>query len=168
MQVDSQAWDPQRAADDFEKAAHCESLIRVLVEMYATSKPMTAKALCVIAWHASRGGCTHESLKKLGLNPAQRSQGNFQQHLDRPGVLPRRDKDQYYWVDVPIHDTDATRTTRSVPIIPIHEALQREIAMDPTLEPRELDKDPEAQEWAKQYLHGFANGRRTPATVSDL
>ena len=151
-------WDDGNVARERALRDNGEQLAAHLIRMYAGAQPMTAVSVCTLAFYAWKGGVDHEMVRRLALRPTQGSQGNFQQHLDR--VIPKMSPEQFYWIDVPTHGVDGKRRSKQIPVIPIWEAVEREVAATPELKPENLVNNDNAQAWYRQYLPARCDARR--------
>ena len=136
-------WDPNAVQRERDRDAAGFALGRLLVDMYAGAKPVSAKTLCECCWYAREAGLDNSMIGMLALGPGQKSLGNYQQHLDR--VLPRTPASTYYWIDIPVASKHG-RKSRPIPMVPVHEAIQREVESNPELRPEHLARDPDVQD----------------------
>eukprot|EP00959_Pyramimonas_sp_CCMP1952_P474345 9503294-Pyramimonas_sp.AAC.1 len=146
-----EAWERERDALQRRESAG-GTLCEYLLSMYAESRPMTAKDVCILAWHAKHAGAIG-TVCNLAMDPKNKG-GSFQQHLDT--CIPKRPPDGYYWVETPVFSKGVGRTTRRIPTVPLHEAIEEQVVASPELARDQLDTNPEFLEW---HSLGFASCR---------
>ena len=122
-------------------------LFNYLIAMYAGSRPMTAKDACIISWFAKEAGC-EGGVCDLALHP-KNTGGTYQRKID--SAIPRKPDSEYYWLDLPIYQKGVGRTTKRIPMLPLHESLQHECGTTPSLAPESLTNNAEFQEWQQIY-----------------
>lgn len=149
----AQPWDSRALEDAAEKESAGEELMHYLMDMYASGKEMNANHVCAISHFAKKAGASGQKLRRVALAPGHHS-GNYAKRLERH--YPHLTKDHFYWIDVPLHNEQGRRESKRIPIIPVHEALNREVLADPDLDPAVLAVREESKQWYKQYQLGFA------------
>ena len=101
-----------------------------LIDLYM-SGALSARSFCVIVYWAS-GFCDSDDLRKYGMAPGKAS-GSYARHLK--GLLGFKENEQHLFrCRVPIHARHAMeRSVTMLPVLPGHEALDREVRADPTV-----------------------------------
>ena len=116
-----------RKPEDLSAAEASQELHDYLVEMKLGHRPLTARAVCTIAYLATRAGAGG-AVTKLGLAPGQTS-GNHARHFDRvvglPDVLTER---QSTALTIPAHVRGIGRTTTTYCGSFVFETLEEEIS----------------------------------------
>lgn len=107
------------------------ALADLLLDMN-TRRILSAKHVCVIAFWASKVGLGGV-VASLALNPSA-STGHFQRKLDRATRFDQTLHEVQYELTIPSHDrAQVERDIKVIPVVPPHEALQREVRDRPTL-----------------------------------
>eukprot|EP00959_Pyramimonas_sp_CCMP1952_P246215 5146436-Pyramimonas_sp.AAC.1 len=135
-------WDDASQARARQTLAASSALYKYLLEMYAGSRPMTAKDVCSIAFFCKQAGMEGQTAT-LALNPGRNKGGNFQKHLGR--VIPRKPESNYYWIEVPTAGRGG-RTIKEIPIVPAHEAIQTEVDTTESLSVESMQSDVRVQD----------------------
>lgn len=112
-------------------ASECvKQFIAVLVGLFM-SGAIPANILCILCYWAN-GFFQHELLKKFAYKPGQPN-GHYQRHLANKLDF-KTHKAGFYYMNIPGHKRhDLSRSTNLVPVRPVHEAIDGELAGDPTI-----------------------------------
>lgn len=159
-------WGESDSEGDREPTAgECgELLAAMLIDLRLKGK-LSSKHCCVLAYHASRAGASGPC-SKFAMPPNSQS-GHFQRKLDKYLETANATAHSYH-LDVPGHSKhEAARCVHKLPVIPPHEALDREVLESPTLA-RELVESCEKSEWAANYLGHPVVQRHPPGSVYPL
>lgn len=117
---------------------------------------ISAKQCCVLAHWASLAGAVGP-VGDFGAPPDKQS-GFYQQKLDRY-MRVEEDPEKFYFLQIPGHDrSQASRCVHKTEVVPPHEALQIEVAADPSLLQRALTSAA-GNEWSANY-------RKHPAVLA--
>ena len=109
---------------------------------------MTAKDFCIVCYHAKGAGVLGD-VRLYGFPPGRKSNGDYQKHLDK--VLPQTPSVPYYLLTVPIcRRGGGGRTTRTIPVVEVHEALTSELEKNPPTQ-EAVKKARSEQEWHRSY-----------------
>ena len=124
------AWDGRAAeAKQAELRKAGDGLLNHLLSLYATNK-LTAKDLCIACHFAALAEVPGGDFELYAIAPDQSTAGNYQRHLDK--VLPT--PGPLYYLDVPgATRGHGERVVKTLPMMPLHEALAREVATSPDL-----------------------------------
>ena len=94
-----------------------------LVRLYALGK-LDAKAFSIACFLAAKAGAKGDNLKLYGLPPGESSSGNYSRRLKK--VLPQQvSAPELDLVEIPVN-IRGRRTTKLVPVAPIHECMEAE------------------------------------------
>ena len=100
-------------------------LLELLLDMQATRAEMSGKAICLIAYWATRSGAL--GIAHAGFRPGAPS-GHYQRHLDATLGVKVHDP-RNYQIDIPCHTKhDLSRQVRQTIVRCPHEALHDELA----------------------------------------
>ena len=103
------------------------ALLKHLLSLYALCK-LTAKDFAIACHYAASAGVPGADFTMYAVPPDQASDGNYQRQLDK--VLPTGGPLDYLLVPSTIRGTGARRQL-TVPIVPMYEALDREMLETP-------------------------------------
>ena len=137
-------WDAEfREEKKQEQRTAGHEALQHLLRCYTASKPFTGKDLCTVCWYLAEAGTPGGRFRTFALRPDQKSEGNYQQHLDR--VLP--EGPNCFDVEVPMSDRNKTfREVRTMPVGAVQESIAEEIRENPSI----IDQADEG-EWGQQY-----------------
>ncbi len=114
-----------------------------MVRLYALGR-LDAKAFSIACYLASKAGARGENLRLYGLPPGRQS-GSYSRKLKR--VLPQQaSAPELDLVEVPVN-VRGNRTTKLVPVAPIHECLEAELR-EVAIETLETSTD---VDWAESF-----------------
>ena len=128
---DGIATDPDDSSGEDEKRIAEEEMLGQLIEMYMTSE-LSAMIFCILCWHASRAGISGGPTERYAMAPGKRVH-RYQRKLNKElGYIDFAK--QFMVIDVPGQTKhDMSRTSLKLPILVPHEALEAEVASDPTI-----------------------------------
>ena len=120
----------ESAAEGQRRRTAGHDLLQHLLGMYATSK-ITAKDFAVACFYCSEARVEGANFSQYGVAPNQSSDGNYQKAVDRAVGAWRP---PLYFVPTPVQlKGKVVRSIRQIPMNPIHEAIAREVSMQPSI-----------------------------------
>ena len=122
--------DEEPAAPEDDPAVAAEMFLDQMLGLYFNST-ISAEKLCTTCYYAGLGGMP-ESVSRLGFRPGAPS-GHYQRYLDRVLEFSKHRTKIYQLEVCGQRKSDISRTSYSLPIMPLHEIVQEDIEADPAM-----------------------------------